>query len=47
MLLNRYCYFILKFVFINANFYQIKVDNLAYHHSCTFKETLKRTIPKT
>ena len=46
MLLNRYCYFILNFVFINANSYQIKVDNLANQHSCTYKEKLKRNISK-
>lgn len=32
------------YVFISANFYQIKVDNLAHQHSCTYKETL---VPKT
>ena len=46
MLLNRYCYFILNFVFINANSFQIKVDNLANQHSCAYKEKLKRNISK-
>ena len=34
------------YIFIIANFYQIKVDNLAHQHSCTYKETLKRIIPE-